>query len=184
MRCRCKFMSRVMAVLAVLACSAIGEMGCVSSEQRSTRALSSTPESGPDMKASPVPAASAATTYTQGQISYAGQDYKQALDQFSKYLEQYPDAEDAGNAQFWKAKCLLRLDRPAEAAPEFEKVRLNYRLHYRASMATHREAMCYELLGKMERAIDLYQLTVRDYPSTPAADQAQRDISRLSNDAM
>ncbi len=127
----------------------------------------------------PVAAADAEAAYREAQKSYVHQDYKAALEQFSKYLEQHPGAEQAGDAQFWKAKCQLSLDRYAEAATEFEKILLDYPTSAKAPFAMHEEGLCRVRQGQTQRAIELFRQTVRDYPSTPAADQAKQDLKRL-----
>ncbi len=128
---------------------------------------------------SPTAMDAAGTAYREAQKSYAQRDYKTALEQFCRYLEQHPGVENADNAQFWKAKCLWSLDRPDEAVTAFEKVRLNYPTSAKVPFAMHQEGLCRAGQGQTQRATELLQRTMRDYPSTPAADQAKQDLERL-----
>ncbi len=133
--------------------------------------------SGPEGHGPTTPAADAA--YKEAQQSYGHQDYEKALEQFSKYLEQNPGAGRAGDAQFWKAKSLLSLERYEEAAPEFEKARVNHPANAKVPFAMLNEAVCRQRLGQTERAMTLLQQTARDYPSTPAGDQAKSELKRF-----
>jgi tol-pal system protein YbgF len=151
------------------------------------------PEPGPLATIAPAappatPAAPPATTpstesaealYQVAQKTYVGQNYAKALDEFSRYLEQYPNTDSSANAQFWKAKCLLSLEKYGDAVPEFEKVKANFPNHQKAPLAMHQEAVCYARLGQTQKAVDLLNQVIRDYPSTPAADQARTDLKRL-----
>jgi tol-pal system protein YbgF len=156
-------------------------------------APAATQEPGPLATIAPVappatPAMPAATTastesaealYQVAQKTYVGQNYAKALDEFSRYLEKYPNTDSSANAQFWKAKCLLSLEKYGDAVPEFEKVKASFPTHQKAPLAMHQEAVCYARLGQTQKAVDLLNQVIRDYPSTPAADQARQDLKRL-----
>jgi tol-pal system protein YbgF len=139
-----------------------------------------------DVKAAAAPATGmllqtddAAAAYKQAQNSYVHEKYGEALEKFGQYLEQNPNAANAGDAQFWKAKSLMGLNRYGEAVAEFEKVRENWPENKKAPFAVHQEAVCLQQLGQTQRAVELFQQVARDYPSTPAADQAKRDLDKL-----
>jgi tol-pal system protein YbgF len=127
------------------------------------------------------PVDDAAAAYKEAQSAYIHSNWEEALDKFTRYLEQYPDAENAANAQFWKAKCLFSLNRHEEAITEFEAVRTAYPASNKVPYAMHQEAICHHRLGQTERAVELLQEVARDYPSTPVAEQAKRDLERLKH---
>ena len=114
--------------------------------------------------------------YKQAQNAYTYADFREALVQFSTYLDRHSNGENAGSAQFWKAKCLLNLDRPADAVPEFEKVRLKYPEDTKAPYAIHNEAVCFYRMGQTQRAKELIQELIHDYPSSPAALLAKESL--------
>lgn len=136
--------------------------------------------------ASAAPAASAVPTsgsadqdYQQAQGTLAKQDYAAALEQFNAYLQRYPNSENASNAQFWKAKALQGMEQYEPAIAEFGKVRTNYANSSKVPYAMHQQAVCHGRLGQTERAIELFQEVIKDFPMTPAADQAKSDLKRL-----
>lgn len=138
--------------------------------------------------AAPVPPAPAAVPigtgnpeadYTQAQKSYAGENYKAALEQFAAYLAQYPTSENAPNALFWKAKAMQSLEQYEPAVGEFEKLRTNYPTSVRVPYAMLYQAICQAKLGQTARASELMQEVIRNYPMTPAADQAKTELKRL-----
>jgi tol-pal system protein YbgF len=153
-------------------------------------AASLPPPSAPAVAAAPVaPAAPVAAVgtgnpeadYTQAQKSYASENYKAALEQFNAYLGQYPTSENAPNALFWKAKSLQSLEQYESAVGEFEKLRTNYASSVRVPYAMLYQATCQAKLGQTARANELMQEVIRNYPMTPAADQAKTELKRLKS---
>lgn len=126
------------------------------------------------------------TDYQQAQKSYARQDYAAALDQFGAFLQRYPLSQNAQNAQFWRAKSFQAVERYEDAIGEYNKLRDAYPVSAGANAANskvpyamHQQAVCHARLGQTERAIDLLQQVIRDFPTSPAADQAKSDLKRL-----
>jgi tol-pal system protein YbgF len=117
--------------------------------------------------------------YQDAQKSYAREDYETALRQFTAHLAQFPEADTAGNAQFWKARCLLNLEKYQEAIQEFEKVRKNYPSSTKVPFAIHNEAVAWSRLGDTAMAEKLLQEVIENYPVSPAADQAKSDLQKL-----
>jgi tol-pal system protein YbgF len=111
--------------------------------------------------------------------SFANQDYQAALEQFSAYLQRYPNSENAGNAEFWKAKSLLGLQQYPEAIDEFEKLRSTYPTSNKVPYSLHQQALCHSRLGQTERAKALLDEVIKEYPTHPAAEQAKKDLKRL-----
>lgn len=129
--------------------------------------------------ASPIGGGDPRAEYQQAQKSYANEDYEQALRQFDEYLQKYPNDESASNAQFWKAKCYMNVNKFQEAIQEFEKMRTNYSTSTKVPFAVHNEAVAYSKLGQMDKAQSLLQEVVDKYPVSPAADQAKSDLKKL-----
>lgn len=129
----------------------------------------------------PVAAASgdAKEAYQQAQRSYANENYDEALRGFDSFLQRYSDPDLRANAQFWKAKCYLSLDRFSEAITEFQRVRAEYPGSTKVPFAMHNQAVSHSRLGQTDQAIKLLQEVVSTYPATPAADQAKSDLKKL-----
>jgi tol-pal system protein YbgF len=137
------------------------------------------PSTPPAAPAVPPAGSSPEADYQQGQKSYASENYAAALDQFGLFLQRYPNSENCPNAQFWKGKSLQNLDRFEEAISEFEKLRSTYPTSVRVPYAMLYEALCQVRLGQTVRAADLLQQVVKDFPMTPAADQAKSELKKL-----
>ena len=116
--------------------------------------------------------------YQQAQRSYASENYAAALDQFNGFLQRYPSSQNSPNAQFWKAKSLQSLERYEEAVGEFTKLRTSYPTSVRVPYAMLYEALCHKKLGQTARATELLKEVVKNYPMTPAADQAKTELQR------
>jgi len=144
------------------------------------------PPSGTGLELEPVEAAPAPgptgspdADYQQAQRSFAKQDFATALEQFAAFLQRYPESEHAPNAHFWRAKSLQGLGSYQEAIDAYEQLRGLYPTSNKVPYALHQQAVCHARLGQTARAIQLLDEAVRDYPMTPAADQAKTDLKKL-----
>ncbi len=117
--------------------------------------------------------------YQSAQKTWESGDWAQALQRFDEFLQKYPSHESSGNAQFWKAACLLNLNKNQEASQEFEKVRANYPTSNKVPMAMRSEAVALSRLGQVDQATKLLQDVVANYPTSPAAEQAKKDLEKL-----
>ena len=117
--------------------------------------------------------------YQQAQKTFANGDYDQAQQQFAEFLQRFPAAEDAANAQFWVAKCHMNLGRYQDAIREFEVVRTQYPTSNKVPFALHNEAVAYAHLGQVKQAESLFEEIVENYPTSPAADNAKSDLAKL-----
>lgn len=141
----------------------------------------------PPDPAPPVPVATAPApgdvdphmVYQQAQRSYADKDYANALRQFDDFLGRHPNHEQSGNALFWKAKCLLDLNRNADAAQAFGAFRNAFPTNSKVPFAMQNEAVAYSRLGQNAQAEAMMQAVIEQYPVSPAADQARADLRKL-----
>ena len=140
------------------------------------------PVAPPPMSSAAVPPPPAAgdqdADYQQAQRSYASENYPLALEQFSAFLQRYPTSQTCPNAQFWRAKSLQNLERYEEAIAEFTKLQTAYPTSVRVPYAMLYEALCHKKLGQTERAAELLKEVVKNYPMTPAADQAKTELQK------
>ena len=126
-----------------------------------------------------VPTGSPDADYQQAQRSFAQQDFATALEQFTAFLQRYPESEHVPNAHFWRAKSLQGLGSYQEAVDAYEDLRVQFASSTKVPYALHQQAVCHSRLGQTARAIQLLDEVVRDYPMTPAADQAKTDLKKL-----
>ena len=127
----------------------------------------------------PTPTGSPDADYQQAQRSFAQQAFATALEQFTAFLQRYPDSEHVPNAHFWRAKSLQGLGSYQEAVDAYENLRVQFSTSTKVPYALHQQAVCHSRLGQTARAIQLLDEVVRDYPMTPAADQAKTDLKKL-----
>lgn len=137
----------------------------------------------------PVPVAPAPSAgdpqvaYQNAQRSFANEDYEAALRSFDDFLRQYSDSDLRANAQFWKAKCCLNLNRYQEAIGEFERLRTEYPGSTKVPFAMHNQAVAHSRLGQTDQAVRLLEEVISNYPTTPAADQARLDLKKLRGES-
>jgi tol-pal system protein YbgF len=119
--------------------------------------------------------------YQRAQQLYANEDFSAALGGFDEYLQKFSgsDPVNTANAQFWKAKCYLKLGQYNDAIREFEKVRSSYPTSTKVPFAMHNQAVAHSNLGQASEAISLMEEVVADYPISPAAEQAKIDLNKL-----
>lgn len=118
----------------------------------------------------------AKTTYRAAQDTLKSGDYAAALQKYDDFLKRYPAHEHSGHAQFWKAACLLNLNKNEEAVQEFEKLRSNYPTNNRVPMAIRSQAVALSRLDKKDEAVKLLHELVAKYPGSPATEMAERDL--------
>jgi len=138
--------------------------------------------------ASPVAAPAAASgledpqaLYQEAQRSYSRDDFASALTQFDAYLGQHLNEDEnlSANAQFWKAKCLMNLERYAESVQAFEGLRSNFPTSTKVPFAMHNQAVAHSRLGQTAQAERLMEAVIEQFPISPAADQARADLQKL-----
>jgi tol-pal system protein YbgF len=117
--------------------------------------------------------------YQQAQRTYANGDYTAALNLFDTYLQSNPNTDLSANAQFWKAKCYLNLDRYQESIQEFDKLNASFPASTKVPFSIHNQAVAYSRLGQTDRAIQLMQEVIDRYPVSAAAEQAKSDLQKL-----
>jgi len=119
--------------------------------------------------------------YQEAQRSYSRDDYATALTQFDEYLSKHLNEDEnlSANAQFWKAKCLMNMERFAESIQAFEGLRSNFPNSTKVPFAMHNQAVAHSRLGQTAQAQRLMEAVIEQYPISPAADQARADLQKL-----
>lgn len=151
--------------------------------------LSPTSSASAPVVTQPVTATTAAPTvsapgdpkvaYQQAQKAYANEDYAGALAQFDSFTQQFPQDDLGANAQFWKAKCYLKLSQYRRAIQEFEVMRVNHPSNTKIPFAMYNQAVAHSNLSESTQANALLQQVVASYPNSPAADEAKAALQQL-----
>jgi tol-pal system protein YbgF len=106
--------------------------------------------------------------------------YKLAITSFKAFLETYPDASYADNAQYWLGEANYADREYKVALSEFEKVISTYPNSPKRADALLKIGYTYAELGNKKKALDTLSTIVSSYPGSTAARLAQKRIKTLS----
>jgi len=131
--------------------------------------------------AAPVAGENPQVLYQEAQRSYSQNDFASALTRFDEYLSKHLNEDEnlSANAQFWKAKCLMNMERFAESVQAFEGLRSNFPTSTKVPFAMHNQAVAHSRLGQTAQAERLMEAVIEQFPISPAADQARADLQKL-----
>jgi tol-pal system protein YbgF len=120
------------------------------------------------------------STYYQAAMSYyaAGQ-WDLAVEGFRDFIQKFPNAPDAADAQFFIGESYYQSGKTREALAAYTAVPTTYKDSTRVPDAYFKQASCNELLGQRAEAIRVYQLIVKQYPESSAALLATQALKRL-----
>lgn len=125
-----------------------------------------------------VPAGDPNQMYQSAYLDYTKGNYDLAVSGFSEYLKSFPDAEFAGNAQYWVGESLYSLGKYDEAVAEFEKVVTNYPSSSKVPGAMLKRGYCFDALNKSKEAKAAYGELIKKYPASEAAKLAEERLKR------
>ncbi len=116
--------------------------------------------------------------YHQAYIDYTNGNYDIAVSEFREYLKDFPDAEYAGNAQFWIGESLYSMKKYDEALPEFENVIKNYPQSSKVPDAMVKEGYTLDALKRPLDAKKAYAGVVKKFPDSDAAKLAEERLKK------
>lgn len=105
--------------------------------------------------------------------------YELAIASFKAYLETYPNADYADNAQYWLGEANYAQRRYDVALQEFNKVLDNYPKSSKRADAMLKMGFSYQELGKTEDAEAVFSNIVTMFPDTTAARLAKKRIQDI-----
>lgn len=120
--------------------------------------------------------AGATADYKKASEVYMNDNFQEALNLYSSFLQKYPNSDYASSAQYWKARCFQGMGQWEQAVREFDAVKANYPMAKKVPPAMYYQAECYLRLGQQQRAIDLLKdLSTNTRYSTDAMSEQARD---------
>lgn len=125
-----------------------------------------------------VPAGDPNQMYQAAYLDYTKGNYDLAVSGFREYLKSFPDAEFAGNAQYWVGESLYSLGKYAEAVAEFEKVIKSYPASSKVPGAMLKIGYCFDALKKPKEAKAAYGELIKKYPASEAAKLAEERLKK------
>ena len=120
--------------------------------------------------------------YQNAYSDYSMGKYDLAYQGFESFIEKYPNAELAPQAQYYMGECFYSRSKWANALDEYQKVEQKYPRSDQISPARLKIALCYELLGKKSQAMNVFGAIVKDFPQSSEALTAKEKI-RIYNNA-
>ncbi|MDR2351276.1 MAG: tetratricopeptide repeat protein [Endomicrobium sp.] len=122
------------------------------------------------------------SVYQSAYSDYVSGNYELAYSGFQSFIEKYPNAELAPQAQFYLGECFYSRKMWSNAIKEYEKV--EGRLHSKSNLAASvhlKIALCYENLGMRREALKLFSLIVYNFPKSPEFLTAKEKIKIYTN---
>lgn len=136
-------------------------------------------EAAPPLQEPGVSTAEDGPAYASAKARYDSEDYQGAIAAFTEFLASYPASSHRDKAQFWIGKSLLNQSEYSRAIEAFETVRRDYSDSTYMAWTLHNQAVAHYKLGEKETAVALMEEVVASYPTTTAAQDANRDLEQL-----
>ena len=106
-------------------------------------------------------------------------DYRRAIKQFKKFVEEHSDNNLADNAQYWIGESYYALQEFNEAILEFDEVRKKYPDGDKVPAAWLKIGYAFAELGNRVDARLILQEVINRYPQSKEAEKAQDKIRAL-----
>jgi len=119
------------------------------------------------------------TQFDKAMSYYNDQDYVNAIIEFEKVLNDFPNSIYADDAQYYLALSYKHLHYYNSAILEFENFLSVYTYSAFADDAQFNIGDCYYAIGNYDQAQTEYQKVIDDYPNSNLADEAQYSISHI-----
>lgn len=123
--------------------------------------------------------ADANTLYNSAKSAFDSGNMEKAQREFEEILAKFPEAEIAGNAQFWLGEIYYRGNWYEKALLEYKKVLDNYPKGNKVASALLKQGLAFEKLGQKANARIVLEELVRKYPGSSEALIAQKKLPQL-----
>lgn len=111
--------------------------------------------------------------------TYMEGDYEVAIAGFQKYLEQYPETQLAGAAQYWTAEALSRLEAYEIAIQEYDRLIQAYPQNDKIPDAYYGKGLALLQSGYPAEAREQFTHVINHFSNTPAAQKAARRLEDI-----
>jgi tol-pal system protein YbgF len=139
---------------------------------------------GPIVESSPGASSSSAEevqSYRTAYGSWRRGEVQACIEGFREFLQTYPSSPYADDALYWMADCYTRQGDHEKAILRFAKIVEMYPTGNKAPDALFRQGEVLLKLGPgyNSAARDVFQRVVKEYPDSPRASEARRELDRL-----
>lgn len=118
--------------------------------------------------------------YQMAYDSAINSQFERAIAEFDQYLGSYPQGRFATNSHYWKGQSYLYLSRYDEAVAEYNVILQQYPADAKVPDSLYGQAIAFEGMGDVQRARQLLQQILRDYPNTGVANLADTRLRSLN----
>jgi tol-pal system protein YbgF len=127
--------------------------------------------------AKPAPVSTAEPTFAAGLTSFRNREYGQAVLDFLEVVTRYPSHELAAAAQYWIGEAYYLQHDYRQALVEFQRSVDWPQPNSRVADALLKSGLCYDHLRESARAQAAWRRLVREFPDSPAAEEARSLLS-------
>jgi tol-pal system protein YbgF len=117
-----------------------------------------------------------AELYKTGYNAFKNGRYEAAREKFKEFLSEYPQSDNADNAQFWMGEIYYREKWYAEAIMEYQKVIENYPNGNKVPASLYKQGLSFFNLGDQTNARFFLQEVINKYPSSEEAGKATEKL--------
>lgn len=117
--------------------------------------------------------------YSSAQKAFKEGRYEDSRRDFQKYLEMFPKAEYADNAQFWISESYYVDGKFEKAILEYEKLLKTFPSSNKVPAAMMKQAFSFLKIGDKSSAKLLLQQVIKDYPDTNHARMARTRLQEI-----
>jgi tol-pal system protein YbgF len=119
--------------------------------------------------------------YQRAYADYLIGKFELAYSNFKSFIEKYPNAELAPQAQFYMGECLYSRDMYAKAIVEYQKVEQNYKKSNFVVTSRLKIALCYKKTDDNASAFKIFNSIIRDFPKSQEAVTCQENLKKFYN---
>ncbi|MDR1522424.1 MAG: tetratricopeptide repeat protein [Endomicrobium sp.] len=121
--------------------------------------------------------------YQRAYADYLTGKFELAYSNFKSFIEKYPSAELAAQAQFYMGECLYSRNMYVEAIDEYKKVEQNYKKSNFVVTSRLKIALCYEKISERTSAVKIFTSIIRDFPKSQEAVTSKEKLKKFDHNA-
>ncbi len=117
--------------------------------------------------------------FNRGYKALSENEYDEAREHFSLFLEKFPESTQASDAAFWIAESYFRQGLYEEAILEFQKFIDEYDKDIKVPLAYHKQGDSLVNIDRKQEAIIFYQTLIDKFPQSEEARSAKEKLKML-----
>ena len=120
-----------------------------------------------------------AAVFNKGYNYLSENKYNECRDQFSLFIQKFPNSAEVSDAAFWKAECYYRDGQFEESILEFQKFIDNYPNDIKVPLAYYKQGLALLNINRKEEAKIFFQTLIDKYPRSEEARSAKEKLKEL-----